>query len=231
MPTDGRWRGQAVPRSSLLDVCSRRAAGFSPPGDLGLRLVYVAGIQDNGSRIGAIAVERPLEMLAGARSAPAGRVVCGERETFCFPTRLGPVGVALPDQNAADARWRQRVRRQCPLRRTPLHGVHPLRGPRAATRARWWRATTSSGADGHRRRRCCFIVGPLLDWRNRARGPGTYAKASLLAAAFVLGGRLLMSVASPADWADNHLFSGYDVRLRTASRASDLAIRFSVSPG
>src|SRR6187401_1341440 len=87
------WAGR--PTELPAERLRARETWLLTPGELGLRLVYVTGIEQDGTALGRIAVERPLEMLAGDRSAslPAA---CDARDTFCFPTRLGPVTVQLP---------------------------------------------------------------------------------------------------------------------------------------
>ena len=68
-----------------------------------------------------------------------------------------------------------------------------------------------------------LLAAPLLDWRNRTRRPGPYLTASVLAAVAILVGRILLRVASPADWSDAEIFSG-------AAYASPLVGSFLTSP-
>ncbi len=78
----------------------------------------------------------------------------------------------------------------------------------AAARQQWRRATDSvallafAGA-------VLLLAGPLLDWRNRAHLAAPYVTASLLIAAAIVIGRLLLRLASPADWSESSLFSAF----------------------
>ena len=201
---DGRplaWSGR--PSELPRDRLQAQASWFFTQGDLGLRLVYVAPVLDGGSRIGAVATERSLG-ASGAAGAPPGTPF--RNEEFRFPTRLAPVSLDLPFEGA---------------RTSPDSGVFDITAPSgqhlltasvaasdlAATRRRWERATRSLAL-------IVFAVailllcGPLLDWRNVARTPTAYTAATLAVAAAIVAGRVLLRIASPADWSDASIFSG-----------------------
>ena len=177
---------------------------FLDESELGLRLVYVTAIDNSAARLGTVAAERPLQMLAGGRAAPVGRSLCGERTTFCFPTRLGDVAIELP--GTATPPGGADVFDVSGPSGQPLFTASIRPEDLAATRARWWQATTSI-ALMVAAVTVLLLIGPLLDYRNRARSPAPYAKATLGAAALIIAGRGLMRAASPADWTDAHLFS------------------------
>jgi signal transduction histidine kinase len=200
---DGRplaWAGRTTEPDEGLQ---REESWFLAKSELGLRLVYVAAINDASVRLGTIAAERPLLMLAGGPGTAVRYSPCGERTTFCFPTRLGAVAMELP----GDA----------PTAPGDLFDVLAPSGERlftaslrpqdlASTRARWWRATTSI-ALMVAAATVLLLVGPILDRRNRSRTPRTYVTATLAAAGLIGAGRALMSAASPADWTDARLLS------------------------
>jgi len=178
------WAGR--PTELPTERLRARETWFLTPGELGLRLVYVTVIEQDGTAIGRIAVERPLEMLGGDRPGAGLSVTCDARDTFCFPTRLGPVTVRLPaagpagaDPNAFDVKAPSGE---------PLFTASIRSEDLASTRARWWRATTSTALMVVAIT-LLLIIGPLLDWRNRARTAGLYALASGLAAALIVTGR------------------------------------------
>ena len=53
-----------------------------------------------------------------------------------------------------------------------------------------------------------LLCGPLLDWRRRLVGAAPYAGAVALIAGAIVLSRLVLRVASPADWSEASLFSG-----------------------
>ena len=222
---DGRplaWAGR--PTELPAERLRARESWFLTPGELGLRLVYVTVIEQAGTAIGRIAVERPLEMLGSELTPTALSATCEARDAVCFPTRLGPVTVQLPASGAAltgSGGDPPAFEVQAPSGEL-LFTASIRSEDLASTRARWWRATTSTGLIAVALT-LLLLIGPLLDWRNRARTAGVYALASVLAAALIVAGRWVLSDASPADWSDSRLFSA-------ATYASGLLPRLLTSP-
>jgi signal transduction histidine kinase len=216
------WAGRPTdPRRLPPDRLQREESWFLVESELGLRLVYAGAIGDGATRLGTVAAERPLQMLAGGPGARVGRSPCGERTTFCFPTRLGAVAIELPGSAAP------------PRRSADVFDVAAPSGERlftasireqdlASARARWWRATTSIALMVIAAT-VLLLLGPVLDHRNRARAPRAYFLATLGAAACIIVSRALMSLASPADWTDARPFS-------SASYASALMPDLLTSP-
>jgi signal transduction histidine kinase len=78
----------------------------------------------------------------------------------------------------------------------------------AVARQLWRRATTSiallifAGA-------ILLLAGPLLDWRNVTRRAAPFAAAATLVAGVIVLGRILLRIASPADWIEAEIFSAF----------------------
>src|SRR5204863_6882120 len=53
-----------------------------------------------------------------------------------------------------------------------------------------------------------LMAAPVLDWRSRLRRPGQYFLSAALVTALVVLGRVLLRLASPADWSNAEVFSG-----------------------
>jgi signal transduction histidine kinase len=191
------WSGRAseLPRDRLQGP----EAWFFAQGALGLRLVYVEPVVDSeGRRVGTIASERGL--------APAG-VTPGEAAPFEFDGAWAPVAID-PTSSALQAEGDDRAFRVDAPDGTPLLTGTIARSDLAYARDRWRRATNSFA----------LIVlaiavlvatGPLLDWRNSARAARPYVAATALTAAAIIGGRFILRLASPADWADAPVFSAF----------------------
>lgn len=231
---DGRplaWAGRATELPA--DRLRARDAWFLAPEELGLRLVYVTSIDQDAAVVGRIAVERPLDVLRGDGSGVNRRGNCNGRDAFCFPTRLGPVTIRLPGEGARPSARGSNGETPDDLvtfdvetpSGEPLFTAAIRSEDLAATRARWWRATTSTALMVIAVT-LLLIIGPLLDWRNHARTARTYALASCLVAGLIIAGRWVLSVASPADWSDSRLFSATTY----ASDASGLLPRLLTSP-
>jgi signal transduction histidine kinase len=211
---DGRplaWSGRPseIPPSRLVGP----AAWFFARGALGLRLVFVQPVNDtSGMRVGSIAAEH------GLTSAPTA---VPEADVFVFPGRIAPAAIQLSfeaAQTRPDA---------------PSFDVVAPTGERVlsarindaeldAARA-WWRRASVSLALMVFAVAVALCVGPLLDWRNRIVRGDRYAVAVAMIAAAVVGARVLLRLASPADWSASPLFSGVDY-------ASALAPPFLASP-
>jgi signal transduction histidine kinase len=200
------WAGRPTdPRRLALDRLQRNESWFIVESERGLRLVYVGGINDGTARLGTVAAERPLQMLAGGLGTSAGRSPCGERTAFCFPTRLGAVAIELPG-SAPPLRRRANAFDVSAPSGELLFTAWIRSRDLESTRARWWQATRSI-ALMVLAATILLLLGPLLDRRHRVRTARAYLVATLAAAACILVGRALMSAASPADWTDARLFS------------------------
>jgi signal transduction histidine kinase len=165
---------------------------FLTQGPLDLRLVYVQPVNLATTRVGTVTVERPVPLLPG--------------EGFRFPTRLAPVTLQLvfegPPTTDDAASFAVASPSGEPLLIATLSPTDVDDG-----RQRWLRATTSIAlmalAVG-----LALLAGPLLDWRNSARRAPAYASATLAVAGVVIATRLVLRLASPADWLSSPLFSG-----------------------
>jgi signal transduction histidine kinase len=176
---------------------------FVAQGPLGVRLVYVHPVDDGATRLGLVAVERPVP-LSGIPGAPGG-LRDGGADAFRFPTRLAPVSILPPRAGAQVQAGTTSFEVAAPSGDRLLVATLSDRDL-DATRGRWRSATRS----------LAFLVGAvalalaarlLLDWRNRARRRSEYALALVLAASVVLLTRWLLLLASPADWSSVPLFS------------------------
>jgi signal transduction histidine kinase len=201
------------------DLGFERLAGgeswFISPSALGLRLVYVAPLLDGTLRLGTVATETALPDAdaQNARAIDAGRV-------FWLATRLADVRLEL----FAGARTQATAAAfeiQTPAGQ-PLVTASVSDEDLAAGRDRWQEATRSLALIAVAIT-VLLLTAPLLDLRNRARHPGPYFTASLVAAGTIVVGRILLRLASPADWSDAEIFSG-------AAYASPLLGSFLTSP-
>ena len=170
---------------------------FFAPGALGLRLVHVTPVTDQTTRVGTVATERTL--VTAADPTPGS-------EVFRYSSRVAPVSLEL---NAGRARTVSETRTFDIA--TPsgerLVTASVASGDLALTRGRWRRATTSL-ALVVLAIAVVLLSGPLLDWRNRALRVSSYVFAVVLTALVVIAARLLLRLASPADWSDATIFSG-----------------------
>ena len=173
---------------------------FFAQGALGLRLVYVTAVVDpaDGRRIGTIAAERAL--------APAG-VRSGDAAPFEFDASIAPVSIYPTFQAAGTTSDVRTFEVTTPSGATLLRAmVAP--SDLAYARQQWRRATTSI-ALMVLAAAALLATGPLLDWRNQARTTRTYVMATAGAAMAIIAGRLILRLASPADWAEAPLFSAF----------------------
>ena len=211
---DGRplaWAGR--PSELPADRLQGPAAWFFARGALGLRLVHVMPVTDAaGARVGAVAAERAL--TAATTAAP-------DADVFRFPGRIAPASIELnfesartsPDPDAFDV--------------TAPTGERLLTArisdeDLVSVRARWRQAAVSIALIALAIA-VALLAGPLLDWRNRLAQPASYATAVAAVAGTVVGGRVLLRLASPADWLDSPLFGSVDY-------ASPLLAPFLSSP-
>jgi hypothetical protein len=211
---DGRplaWQGR--PSELPSDRLRGEEAWFFARGALGLRLIYVAPVRTStGERIGTIAAEQSLGPAVTPAADPDG---------FQFEGRVAPVSIVLgfeaartrPDATAFDVHTPSGAR----LLTAALD-------PADVTRARQrWRQGAESFAWLTLAAALVLLSGPLLDWRNTLSSTGLYAVAVGIIAAVVVGARVLVRLASPADWSDASVLSG-------AEYASPLFRPFLTSP-
>jgi signal transduction histidine kinase len=183
------------------ELPSERVAGpeawFFAQGPLGLRLVYVTPVvSPGGGRAGTVAAERALA-AAGVRS--------GDASPFQYDVSLAPVSI-FPTFQGANATGRGfEVRAPDGSR---LLEASIASADLSVARQQWRRATHSVALMGFAAA-VLLLAGPLLDWRNRVRHSAPYLTASLLIAAVIVVGRLLLRLASPADWSASSLFSAF----------------------
>jgi signal transduction histidine kinase len=197
------WAGRAseLPAARL----SGGEAWFLSRVALGPRLVYVRPVVDGAVRLGTVAAERPIMLPSRATRAPTG--LQSADVPIVFPTRLATVSVRLPDEDGP-AGGENAFEVAAPSG-DPLLIADVTAADIRASRDRWRRATLSlsllvfAGA-------IALVAGPLLDWRNRSRGVADYVTATLLTAGAIVVARLIVRVASPADWSEAPVFSGAD---------------------
>ena len=191
------WSGR--PSELPRDRLQGEEAWFFAQGALGLRLVYVAPVVDAESRrVGTIAAERAL--------SPTG-VTPGDAAPFEIDGGWAPVSIdptlqagrTAPDLRAFDVSAPDGTR---------LLTASVAPSDLAYARQQWRRAT-SSFALMVLAAAVLLTAGPLLDWRNSARNAGRYIAACALLAFGVVSGRLILRLASPADWADAPVFSAF----------------------
>jgi signal transduction histidine kinase len=209
---DGRplaWGGR--PSELPADRLSGDEAWFFTQSALGLRLVYVTPVETAaGERAGSVAAERSL--------APAARTT---DEAFEYDTRIAPVSIELQFERGRPEPEGTTFDVVAPSG-APLLTATLDPGDVTQARDRWRRAARSLALVALA---LCLVLlcGPLLDWRQRLGRTAPYAAAALLIAGIVIASRLVLRLASPADWSDNLLFAG-------AEYASPLLRPFLTSP-
>ncbi len=171
---------------------------FVAQGPLGLRLVYVAPVTSagDGRRVGTVASERAI--------GPAG-VRTGDSALFQFAGSIAPVSIYPAFQAAGASEQAFEVR--APDGRRLLDAV--ISDADLLVARQQWRRATDSIALMVLAGTVLLLARPLLDWRNRTRRASRYLVASLLIMTVVVIGRLLLRLASPADWAEAPLFSSF----------------------
>ncbi|MEQ1574601.1 MAG: hypothetical protein ABL993_10180, partial [Vicinamibacterales bacterium] len=207
--SDGRpiaWAGR--PSELPADRLQGEEAWFVAQGALGLRLVYIVPVlsqpdqagpgANRPARVGVVATERAL----GA-SAPTGG---DQDDIFVVSSLMTPVSIELNFENG-------RTRPDASAFDVPTPAGDRLLTARVSstdlvrTRERWRRAA-SSLATATGAMTLLLLCGPLLDWRDRARRVLPYLSATGLAGAAIVAGRLVLGLASPADWSNAAIFSG-----------------------
>ena len=208
------WDGR--PSELPADRLQGEEAWFFAQGALGLRLVYVTPVMTaDGQKAGTIAAERSLEPAATQRSTTS------ETDAFRYQSRIAPISIELgfeagrtaPDASAFDV--------------TTPSGAHLFTAmldaaDLARTRDRWRRASRSLTLITLAVA-LVLLAGPLLDWRNKLPRARPYLVAIALVAGAIVASRVLLRLASPADWSEHSLFSG-------AEFASPLLGPFLTSP-
>ena len=173
-------------------------AWFFARGALGLRLVYVAPVMAAGRRAGTIAAERSLGPPPANRAAGA--------DAFTFDSGIAPVSIELSFEGAGTSPDASTFAVAAPDGKPLLTAtINPADLIRS--RERWRRATWSLTLVTFALT-LVLLCGPLLDWRSRATRPAAYLAAFPLTAGAIVGARLLVWLASPADWSDAAIFSG-----------------------
>lgn len=191
------WSGR--PSELPVDRVQGPEAWFFAQGALGLRLVYITPVVDpaDGRRVGAIAAERALAS-AGVRS--------GEDAPFEFAASIAPVAI-YPAFESAGTSGSPRFEVHAPTGGV-LFTASVAPADVAFARQQWRRATMSLALMVFAAA-VLLCVGPLLDWRNDARTTRAHLTAMAAAGTVIVGGRLLLRLASPADWAEAPVFSAF----------------------
>jgi signal transduction histidine kinase len=190
------WSGR--PSELPADRLAGPETWFFAQGALGLRLVYVVPITSaaDGRRVGVVASERALTTSA-VRSGDVG--------PFQYDASLAPVSIFPFFQPAATTDRGFEV--EAPDGKPLLDAV--IGDADLAVARQQWRRATNSVALMVLAAALILLAGPMLDWRNRAARTSRYAAATLIIAAIIVAGRLLLRLASPADWAASPLFSAF----------------------
>ena len=197
------WAGR--PSEVLAERLRGGEAWFPTPVAQGLRLIYVQPVVNNGTRVGTIAVERPLPSVNGSTPVTASLQGAGA-ESYRVPTTLAPVSIQLPFEGAPPASDGASFDVQAPSgQRLLTASVAP--GDLANTNERW-RLATWSGVFAVIAITLLVLTAPLLDWRNRLRAPPAYALAVLVVIGCIVAARFMFFLAAPADWSSALVFSG-----------------------
>jgi signal transduction histidine kinase len=191
------WSGR--PSDLPRDRLEGAEAWFFAQGPLGLRLVYVAPVNDprQNRRAGTVAAERAL--------SPSRVGGSDDDALFQFSTSIAPVSIYPTFQAASTVDRGFEVRAPDNSR---LLDAFVADADLGVGRQQWRRAAASlalmifAGA-------LLLAAGPLLDWRNRTLRARPYVTATILVAAVVVIGRYLLRLASPADWAEASVFSAF----------------------
>jgi signal transduction histidine kinase len=189
------WAGRTstLPREQLL----QGDAWFFEPVPAGLRLVHTRMVDADNRPVGVVATERLLTTTGG---------IGDDEGPFLFPTRFGPVAIdvpPVPDVPVSDSAAVFDIAAPSGER---LLTARITDSDLAATRNRWRRATRSLSLVALALT-VVLLAGPVLDWRNRQHQRSGYLMALLLCGALVVVARLVLRLASPADWADASIFS------------------------
>jgi signal transduction histidine kinase len=210
------WAGapSELPRARLLD----RESWFLSEGTSGLRLFYVRTIEEAGRPLGVAAAERIVPSATNVERPVASGLGGSAAGAFQFPTRLAPV--TIEPVRAGEAPPQGALTVTTPAG-DPLLTASVARDAVSAMRERW-RQAVSSLSIAMLAVTVLLLAGPVLDWRRRRR-PANYLLATLIITMVVVVSRLLVRLASPADWSAHPIFSG-------AAYASPLLAPLFASP-
>jgi len=198
------WAGR--PTELVADRLQGAEAWFVALGASGLRLIYVRPVIENGTRIGTIAVERPVTVSVDSTGRRVSGLQGQDTHTFRFPTWLADVSMQLRFEGEPTVAGATTFAIDDPAgNRLVTATIDP--DELAATRTRWQAATQSIALIAIAVAILLF-TGPLLDWRNRARSMGPYVTALVSICAGIVIARIVLRAASPADWSDAQIFSG-----------------------
>jgi signal transduction histidine kinase len=196
---DGRplaWDGR--PSELPPDRLQGDEAWFLTRGALGLRFVYVTPVvMASGERVGTVAAERSVDLLAPRP---------GDDDVLRYPSRLAPVSLELRFEGARTSPAGFTFDVTAPSGARLLTATLEL-ADLSRTRDRWQRASRSLALVTFALA-IALLCGPLLDWRNRLTRQGPYVVAVALIGITVVLARVLLRVASPADWSDASVFAG-----------------------
>ena len=181
------WGGQ--PSDLPADRVAGPEAWFVVQGALGLRLVYVRPLAEGAERVGAVVSER---LIPSDREDP-----------FTYPTTFGTVGIQLTFETATRAPDTFLVNGPSG---DPLLSVTLSAADVARTRARWQTATRSVALIVIAIT-VVLLCGPLIDWRNAAARPAPYLASVFATGALIAIARLILRLASPADWSSATVLS------------------------
>ena len=196
---DGRplaWNGR--PSELPRDRLEGEEAWFFARGALGLRLVYVTPVvAGGGERVGTVAAERSLAL------APT---TATDGDALRYPSRRAPVSIELQFESA---RTQPRASTFDVLAPSGTRLLTATLDPADLARTREsWRRASQSLALATLAMSLILLGGPLLDWRGRLVRARPYAAAVVLTGGAIILSRLLLRLASPADWSDASIFSG-----------------------
>src|SRR5262245_8662066 len=176
------WAGR--PSEIPPDRVAGNEAWFITPGALGLRLVYVTPVtQDGNRRVGSTVAESAIGTS--------------------FPTRIAPVSIDLPFEGELTTPNATAFEVTAPSGQRLL--TARVDAAELARARDWWRRATLSLTLVAIALTLVAMVGPLLDWRNGvarrfATRRSQYAAAALLTGLVIVAARVVLLLASPADW-------------------------------
>jgi signal transduction histidine kinase len=213
------WAGR--PSELPRDRLEGDEAWFITQGALGLRLVYAMPVSDaGGNRVGTVAAEQAIRPPSASGALPRG-------DLFQFPGELVPVSLELAFEDIRVRPDPDRIDVTGPNGRHLVTAV--VTGSDLAQARARWRQITASAAEMTAAVFLVLLCGPLLDWRNAIGNQGSrindknslsgspvpgprflpmrYGGAVASSAVAVLLARILLRLASPADWSAAEIFS------------------------
>jgi signal transduction histidine kinase len=200
------WAGRPT------DLPSDRLQGeetwFAAPVASGLRLMYLRPVIENGARLGTIAVERSVRLDSDRSGRRVGGLQGQDIDTFRFPSWIADVSLQFRYEGEPTDDGDTTFAIDDPAGNR-LMTATVQSDDLAATRARW-QAAARSAAVTVLALTILLFIGPLVDWRNRARAVRPYVTAMASICGVILLARIMLRAASPADWSDASVFSGVD---------------------